>query len=68
MAKLTGRWLGVFSARLPIAPVPAPARPPRDTAVPRLKGGRRPRKRVLVPRDPTWRLGASEAVQEPAGC
>ncbi|GJE00018.1 hypothetical protein GMJLKIPL_1936 [Methylobacterium isbiliense] len=62
------RLEGRFSTLLPIAPVPAPAQPPSDGAAPRPKGGRRPRKRVLVPRDPTWRLGASEAAQEPAGC
>ena len=53
------RLEGRFSALLPVAPVSTSV-PPHIGATPRSEGERRARKRILTPRDPSWRLRASE--------
>ncbi|TGD93714.1 hypothetical protein [Methylobacterium nonmethylotrophicum] len=63
MTKPTNRWFSPFSARLSTKRPAAPGRVPEQI---RPKVKRAPHKRVLVPRDPNWRVGDSEAPQAAA--
>ncbi len=62
MTKLTDPYVGTFTASLPTEPPPVPERHGGEV---RRKAVRKPRKRVLKPRNPDWRLGDGKDLRAP---